>query len=42
MPSTTPTVSDFTSAVDYLKAEYERDGLHVQSLMDSDKRGGMT
>lgn len=42
MSSTTPTILDFTSAVEYLKTDYQRDGLDVKSLLDSDKRGGMT
>lgn len=34
-------VLDYASAVEVL-AEYKRDGLDVKSLLDSDKRGGLT
>ncbi|KAI5780020.1 IMP dehydrogenase/GMP reductase [Geopyxis carbonaria] len=33
---------DYQSAVEVLKKDYPRDGLDVRSLLDSDKRGGLT
>lgn len=41
MSATTPQILDHTSAIEVLK-EYKRDGLDVQTLLDSDKRGGLT
>ncbi|KAF8249032.1 IMP dehydrogenase [Wilcoxina mikolae CBS 423.85] len=35
-------VLDYRSAVDVLQKDYKRDGLDVKSLLDSDKRGGLT
>ncbi|CCX13040.1 IMP dehydrogenase/GMP reductase [Pyronema domesticum] len=48
MPSTTSVtgapveVLDWQSAVEVLNQDYKRDGLDVKSLLDSDKRGGLT
>ena len=39
--STPVDVLDYQTAVDVL-SEYTRDGLDVKSLLDSDKRGGLT
>jgi hypothetical protein len=33
---------DHQSAIDVLRTEYQRDALDVKSLLDSDKRGGLT
>lgn len=35
-------VLDFKSAIDVMKKEYSRDGLDARSLLDSEKRGGLT
>lgn len=41
MQSTQTEVLDFNTATDVLK-EYQRDGLDVKSLLDSNVRGGLT
>jgi IMP dehydrogenase len=35
-------VLDFTSAIEVMKKEYPRDGLDARTLLDSEKRGGLT
>jgi IMP dehydrogenase len=35
-------VLDFKSALNVLESDYRRDGLDAKSLLDSDKRGGLT
>jgi IMP dehydrogenase len=35
-------VLDYKTAIDLLMTDYKRDGLDVKSLLDSDKRGGLT
>lgn len=37
-----PEILDYTKALDVLKEYESRDGLHVDSLLDSDKHGALT
>ena len=33
---------DYRAAIDVLQQQFKQDGLDVKSLLDSDKRGGLT
>lgn len=40
--SSVEVVVDYREAVDLLRQQFKPDGLDVKSLLDSDKRGGLT